>query len=115
MQLMIRDNKVTSAQQAEKAVSTHTVIIIVVKPNSQANRINATTPSKAAAMSTRRTGKKARKKSKPQPHYTQQADPGNSNRKPKSKAQSNANPHPHFRQLLICFRRQILCKHNSTA
>jgi len=41
--LLIRDNKVTPAKQAEKAVSTP-VIIIIMKPNNQANQLNAATP-----------------------------------------------------------------------
>jgi hypothetical protein len=78
MQLMIRDNKLPPHNKQKKQYS-HTVVIVIVKPNSQANQLNTTTPSKVAAKSTGRT--ESTKKPKPQPHYTHQADPGTSNRK----------------------------------
>ena len=84
MQLMIRDNKSYLRTTSRKGRILTTVIIVIVKPNSPANRINASTPSKAAAKSTRRIENTEKPKPKPQPHYTRQADPENSNRKQKN-------------------------------
>jgi hypothetical protein len=111
---MIRDNKLPPHKKQKKQYPHRHHVI--VKPNSsQANQINANTPSKEAGKEHRANQKHAKGNS--QPHYTRQATLGKLERESrKASKQSNKlhTPSP-FRQFLICFRRQILCKHNSTA